>query len=60
VGAIAGAVGGAVWVASQRFHSSLEAGVTRIATDRAHFERLKATPEKPGNKPPNNKDEKED
>jgi len=34
VGAIAGAVGGATWVASQRFHSSMEAGVTRIAADR--------------------------
>jgi hydrogenase small subunit len=56
VGAIAGAVGGAAWVASQRFHSSMEAGVTRIATDRAHFETLKATPEKTANK----KDEKED
>ncbi len=47
VGAIAGAVGGAAWVASQRFHSSLEAGVERIATDRAHAEKLKATTEKP-------------
>jgi len=34
----------------------MEAGVTRIATDRAHFETLKATPEKTANK----KDEKED
>lgn len=46
VGAIAGAVGGASWVASQRFHSSMEAGVTRIAADRAHAERLKSAPEK--------------
>lgn len=50
VGAIAGAVGGATWVASQRFHSSMEAGVTRIAADRAHAEKLKATPEKPADK----------
>jgi len=35
VGAIAGAMGGAAWVASQRFHSSMEAGVTRIAADAA-------------------------
>jgi hydrogenase small subunit len=50
VGAIAGAVGGAAWVASQRFHSSMEAGVARIATDRAHFEKLKAAPEQPADK----------
>jgi len=47
VGAITGAVGGAAWVASQRFHSSMEAGVERIATDRAHAEKLKAPAEKP-------------
>jgi hypothetical protein len=47
VGAIAGAVGGAGWVASQRFQSSMEAGVTRIAADRAHAERTKSVPEKP-------------
>ena len=35
VGAIAGAVGSASWVVSQRFHSSEEAGVERIAADRA-------------------------
>ena len=46
VGAITGAVGGAAWVASQRFHSSMEAGVERIATDRAHAEKLKAPAEK--------------
>jgi hydrogenase small subunit len=50
VGAIAGAVGGATWVASQRFHSSMEAGVTRIAADRAHAEKLKASTEKPAGK----------
>src|SRR6202140_309130 len=50
VGAIAGAVGGAAWVATQRFHSSMEAGVTRIAADRAHAEKLKASAEKPAGK----------
>jgi hypothetical protein len=50
VGAIAGAVGGATWVTSQRFHSSKEAGVERIATDRAHAEKLKTSPEKPAEK----------
>jgi len=50
VGTIAGAVGGATWVASQRFHSSMEAGVTRIAADRAHAEKLKPSPEKPAEK----------
>lgn len=39
VGAIAGAVGGAAWVASQRFQSSNEAGVARVAADRAHAEK---------------------
>ena len=34
VGAIAGAIGSASWVASQRFRSSEEAGVERIAADR--------------------------
>ena len=34
VGAIAGAVGSASWVAAQRFKSSEEAGVERIAADR--------------------------
>ena len=47
VGAITGAVGGAAWVASQRFQSSMEAGVSRIAADRAHAEKLKVTVEKP-------------
>jgi hypothetical protein len=42
VGAIAGAVGGAAWVASRRFQSSMEAGVTRIAADRAQAETPKA------------------
>ena len=50
VGAIAGAVGGAAWVASQRFQSSMEAGVERISTDRAHAEKLKASSEKPADK----------
>jgi len=39
VGAITGAVGGASWVATQRFKSSAEAGVERIAADRAHAEK---------------------
>jgi hydrogenase small subunit len=39
VGAIAGAVGSAAWVASQRFRSSQEAGVERITADRAHAEK---------------------
>ena len=39
VGVVAGAVGGAAWVASQRFQSSNEAGVTRVAADRAHAEK---------------------
>jgi len=50
VGAITGAVGGAAWVASQRFHSSMEAGVTRIAADRAHAEKVKAPAEKAAEK----------
>lgn len=50
VGAIAGVVGGAAWVASQRFHSSMEAGVTRIAADRAHAEKTKTAAEKPAGK----------
>jgi hypothetical protein len=33
-------------VASQRFQSSAEAGVTRIAVDRAHAEKAKATADK--------------
>ena len=44
VGAITGAVGGAAWVASQRFQSSAEAGVTRVAADIAHAEKLKGKP----------------
>jgi hypothetical protein len=42
VGAITGAVGGAAWVASQRFQSSTEAGVTRVSADIAHAEKLKS------------------
>jgi hydrogenase small subunit len=44
VGTIAGAVGGAAWVASQRFQSSAEAGVARVAADIAHAEKLKGKP----------------
>jgi hydrogenase small subunit len=44
VGAIAGAVGSAAWVASQRFQSSTEAGVERVAADIAYAEKLKAKP----------------
>jgi hydrogenase small subunit len=40
VGAIAGAVGGAAWVASQRFESSQQAGLERISTDKAHAGKL--------------------
>ncbi|MBZ5663120.1 MAG: hydrogenase small subunit [Acidobacteriia bacterium] len=43
VGVVAGAVGGATWVASQRFQSSAEAGVRRVAADHAHAEKLKAS-----------------
>jgi hypothetical protein len=50
VGVIAGAVGGATWVASQRFQSSLEAGVERVSADRAHAEKLKASAPKPAEK----------
>ena len=39
VGAIAGALGGAGWVAAQRFQSCNEAGAERIAADRAHIDR---------------------
>jgi len=39
VGAVAGAVGGASWVVSQRFQSSNEAGLARIAADRAQAEK---------------------
>lgn len=46
VGAIAGAVGSASWVASQRFRSSEEAGVERIAADRAHAEKEAANAKK--------------
>ena len=46
VGAIAGAVGGATWVASQRFQSSAEAGIARVTVDRAHAEKLKESTEK--------------
>jgi len=46
VGAVAGALGGATWVATQRFQSSQEAGVERVRIDRAYAEKLKASPEK--------------
>jgi len=42
VGAIAGAAGGATWVAAKRFKSSQEAGADRIAADRAIEEKLEA------------------
>jgi hydrogenase small subunit len=42
VGVVTGAVGGAAWVASQRFKSSAEAGVERVAADVAYLEKLKA------------------
>jgi hydrogenase small subunit len=44
VGVVTGAVGGAAWVASQRFHSSAEAGVERVGADIAHWEKLKSKP----------------
>lgn len=47
VGVIAGAVGGATWVASQRFKGSLEAGMERVEADRAQAERKKAATGKP-------------
>jgi hypothetical protein len=40
-GVVTGAVGGAAWVASQRFKSSAEAGVERVAADIEHAEKLK-------------------
>jgi hypothetical protein len=46
VGVVAGAVGGATWVASQRFQSSQEAGIERIQVDRTYAEKLKGTPGK--------------
>jgi hypothetical protein len=46
VGAVAGALGGATWVATQRFQSSQAAGVERVGIDRAYAEKLKASPEK--------------
>ena len=50
VGVVAGAVGGATWVASQRFQSSQEAGIERIQVDRAHAEKLKGTQGKQSDK----------
>jgi hydrogenase small subunit len=44
VGVVTGAVGGAAWVASQRFRSSADAGVERVGADMAHWEKLKAKP----------------
>lgn len=49
VGVIAGAVGGAAWVASQRFQSSNEAGAERVAADIAFAEKTKKSPEQEGN-----------
>ena len=57
VGAVAGAVGGATWVASQRFPSSAEAGVARVAVDRAHAEKLKASSGKQTDKPTDKKED---
>lgn len=57
VGAVAGAVGGATWVASQRFQSSQEAGVARVAVDRAYAEKLKASSEKKTDKPADRKED---
>jgi len=50
VGTIAGAVGGAAWVASQRFRSSAEAGVDRVIADKAHAEKLAGSSEMAGKK----------
>jgi len=46
VGAIAGAIGSAAWVASQRFRSSQEASVERIIADRAHAEKQSSNQKK--------------
>jgi hypothetical protein len=46
VGAIAGGIGTASWMASQRFRSSQEAGAERIAADRAHAEKETGSDEK--------------
>ncbi|MFZ0808803.1 MAG: hydrogenase small subunit, partial [Candidatus Sulfotelmatobacter sp.] len=45
VGVIAGGIGSAAWVASQRFESSTEAGVQRVSADIAYAEKLKAKPD---------------
>ena len=50
VGVIAGAVGGASWVASQRFQGSAEAGAARVSADIAYAEKLKRSTEKPADK----------
>jgi hydrogenase small subunit len=49
LGAVGGAVGGAAWVASQRFKSSSEAGVERVAADRAYAEKDNLPPGEKGN-----------
>ena len=46
VGAIAGAVGGASWVATQRFKSSQEAGNERIIADREYAEKQSSAAKK--------------
>jgi len=56
VGAVAGAVGGATWVAAQRFQSSQEAGIERVSADRAHAEKLKAASDKKLDKPTDRKE----
>jgi hydrogenase small subunit len=50
VGVIAGAVGGASWVASQRFQSSAEAGAARVSADIAYADKLRRSTEKPADK----------
>ena len=45
VGAIAGALGGAGWVATQRFQSSNEAAIARLAADQAHAAKTTSQPE---------------
>jgi len=46
VGAIAGGIGAASWVTSQRFRSSQEAGAERIAVDRAYADKDAAAAKK--------------
>ncbi len=48
VGAVAGAVGSAAWMASQRFPSSNEAAAERVAADIAFAEKLQTPPKENG------------